>query len=236
MGTGILNWTFALPAFFTIDTYGRRPLLLITYPFLALSLLWTGMSFFIDADKFGANAENFKSVPRVAMVTTGMYIFECFYSPGMGPVPFSYSAEAFPIQVRDVGMSWATATTWCFNFLLSFSWPALVAAFKPQGAFGWYAAWCIILWILVLLFMPETKGRDSLPSASLNIPIQRAHSLTLIFSLQNSPSKNSTKSSPCRHGSTPPTKSRTRAGTSTSTSSSSATRSRSSRSTAVRRS
>lgn len=54
-------------------------------------------------------------------------------------------------------MSWATATTWCFNFLLSFTWPALVAAFKPQGAFGWYAAWCIILWILVLLFMPETK-------------------------------------------------------------------------------
>ena len=162
MGTGILNWTFALPAFFTIDTYGRRPLLLTTYPFLAASLLWTGMSFFIDADKFGANAENFKSTPRVAMVTTGMYLFECFYSPGMGPVPFSYSAEAFPIQVRDVGMSWATATTWCFNFLVSFSWPALVSAFKPQGAFGWYAAWCIILWILVLLFMPETKGEPSI--------------------------------------------------------------------------
>ena len=33
----------------------------------------------------------------------------------------------------------------------------LVSAFKPQGAFGWYAAWCIIGWVLVLLFMPETK-------------------------------------------------------------------------------
>jgi hypothetical protein len=46
------------------------------------------------------------------MVTTGMYLFEIFYSPGEGPVPFTYSAEAFPIHVRDVGMSWATATTY----------------------------------------------------------------------------------------------------------------------------
>ncbi|KAF2161917.1 hypothetical protein M409DRAFT_58694 [Zasmidium cellare ATCC 36951] len=149
MGTGILNWVFALPAFFTIDTFGRRPLLLITYPFLCITLLWTGLSFLIPSTQVTA---------RTAMITTGMYLFEVFYSPGMGPVPFSYSAEAFPMHVRDVGMSWATATTWCFNFILSFTWPSLVGAFKPEGAFGWYAAWCLILWVLVLLFMPETKA------------------------------------------------------------------------------
>ncbi|RWR00157.1 MFS sugar transporter [Paecilomyces variotii] len=135
MGTGILNWVFALPAFFTIDTWGRRNLLLFTFPFLAIT---------------------FKK--RLAMVTTGMYLFEVFYSPGEGPVPFTYSAEAFPLHVREVGMSWATATTWCFNFVLSFTWPHLVNAFQPQGAFGWYAAWCIVGWFLVLLFVPETKA------------------------------------------------------------------------------
>ncbi|GLA79269.1 hypothetical protein AtubIFM56815_000057 [Aspergillus tubingensis] len=150
MGTGILNWVFALPAFFTIDTWGRRNLLLFTFPFLAIWLLWTGFSFWIDP-------EDSTSKKRVAMVTTGMYLFEVFYSPGEGPVPFTYSAEAFPLQVREVGMSWATATTWCFNFILSFTWPMLLRAFKPQGAFGWYAAWCVIGWFLVLLFVPETK-------------------------------------------------------------------------------
>ena len=108
MGTGILNWVFAIPALFTIDTWGRRNLLLFTFPFLGLCLLWTGFSFWIDPD-------DSSSKKRVAMVTTGMYLFECFYSPGEGPVPFTYSAEAFPLNVRDVGMSWATATTWCFN-------------------------------------------------------------------------------------------------------------------------
>lgn len=156
MGTGILNWVFALPAFFTIDTFGRRPLLLITFPFLALTLLWTGLSFLIDPPLPGQTIS--KSKARLGMIATGMYLFECFYSPGMGPVPFSYSAEAFPMQVRDVGMSWATATTWCFNFILSFTWPRLVSAFTSAGAFGWYAAWCVILWFLVLLFMPETKA------------------------------------------------------------------------------
>jgi len=151
MGTGILNWVFALPAFFTIDTWGRRNLLLCTFPFLAIFLLWSGFSFWIQAD-------DPSSRKRVAMVTTGMYLFEVFYSPGEGPVPFTYSAEAFPLHVREVGMSWATATTWCFNFILSFTWPHLLAAFKPQGAFGWYAAWCIIGWFLVLFFVPETKA------------------------------------------------------------------------------
>lgn len=92
---------FALPAVFTIDLWGRRNLLLFTFPFLCICLLWTGFSFWF---------KNLKT--EVAMVTTGMYLFEIFYSPGEGPVPFTYSAEAFPIHVRDVGMSWATATTY----------------------------------------------------------------------------------------------------------------------------
>ena len=126
MGTGILNWVFAIPALFTIDRWGRRNLLLFTFPFLAVTLLWTGFSFWIEPN-------NPTSKTRVAMVTTGMYLFEVFYSPGEGPVPFTYSAEAFPVHVREVGMSWATATTWCFNFILSFTWPSLLTTFKPQG-------------------------------------------------------------------------------------------------------
>ncbi|KAL9131954.1 MAG: hypothetical protein Q9217_000234 [Psora testacea] len=41
-----------------------------------------------------------------------------------------------PSIIREIGMSFATATTWCFNFILSFTWPSLVSAFKSQGAFA----------------------------------------------------------------------------------------------------
>ncbi|KAF7558550.1 hypothetical protein G7046_g5615 [Stylonectria norvegica] len=147
MGTGILNWVFAIPALFTIDRWGRRNLLLFTFPWLAVFLLWTGLAFYAHGQK-----------AKVGLVTTGMYLFEVFYSPGEGPVPFTYSAEAFPVHVRDVGMSWATATTWCFNFVISMTWPRLKSTFTPTGAFGWYAGWCVILWFLILLFVPETKA------------------------------------------------------------------------------
>ncbi|KAH7275685.1 hypothetical protein MRS44_006120 [Fusarium solani] len=147
MGTGILNWVFALPALFTIDKWGRRNLLLFTFPWLSVFLLWTGLAFYANSNK-----------AKVGLVTTGMYLFEVFYSPGEGPVPFTYSAEAFPVHVRDVGMSWATATTWCFNFVISMTWPRLRSSFTPTGAFGWYAAWCAVLWFLILLFVPETKA------------------------------------------------------------------------------
>jgi hypothetical protein len=44
------------------------------------------------------------------------------------------------------------------NFVVAFTFPRLLGAFKPQGAFGWYAAWNIVGFILILLFVPETKA------------------------------------------------------------------------------
>lgn len=147
MGFGIINFLFALPAVYTIDTFGRRNLLLITFPLMCISLLFTGFSFWIPEGK-----------ARLACVALGIYIFGIVYSPGEGPVPFTYSAEAYPLYVRDLGMSLATSTTWFFNGVLSITWPRLLRAFKPQGAFGYYGAWNIVGWFLVLLFVPETKG------------------------------------------------------------------------------
>lgn len=84
LGCGITNWIFALPAVYTIDTFGRRNLLLTTFPLMCLFLLFTGFSFWIP----GLEA-------RTACVATGIYLFMIVYSPGEGPVPFTYSAEAF---------------------------------------------------------------------------------------------------------------------------------------------
>jgi hypothetical protein len=54
-------------------------------------------------------------------------------------------------------MSFATATCWGFNFIISFTWPALEIAFTPTGAFGWYAAWCAFGTVYTYFLLPETK-------------------------------------------------------------------------------
>ena len=100
-GFGLINWLFAFPAVYTIDTFGRRNLLLTTFPLMALFLLMTGFAFWIPAEK-----------ARLAVVALGIYLFGMAYSPGEGPVPFTYSAEAYPLSVRDIGMSLSTSVLW----------------------------------------------------------------------------------------------------------------------------
>lgn len=158
MGTGITNFLFAIPAIYTIDTFGRRNLLLTTFPLMGLCLLWCGMSFFLPMQPaLGIDAPR-PSPQRLGSIAAAIYTFMAVYSPGEGPVPFTYSAEAFPLHLRDVGMSFATATCWGFNFILSLTWPALVEAFTPQGAFRWYAAWSFAGWVYCYFLLPETKN------------------------------------------------------------------------------
>lgn len=73
-----------------------------------------------------------------------------FYSPGEGPVPFTYSAEVFPLTHREMGMygsispflrlfswwycrSWAVATNLFWASVLSITFPRLLSAFTSVG-------------------------------------------------------------------------------------------------------
>ncbi|KAH8423707.1 uncharacterized protein LDX57_001464 [Aspergillus melleus] len=151
LGWGLINWLFAIPAVYTIDTFGRRNLLLTTFPLMAIAMFFTGFSFWIPEDTHNS--------ARLGCIALGTYLFGVVYSTGEGPVPFTYSAEAYPLYVRSYGMALATATTWLFNWLLAITWPSLRNAFTPQGAFSWYAGWNIVGWWLILMLLPETKGK-----------------------------------------------------------------------------
>ena len=146
LGFGILNFLCAIPAVYTIDTFGRRNLLLCTFPFLALFQLFTSMGSLLHQGR-----------AQTSLVVTGMYLFSVFYSPGGGPVPFVYSAESMPLYVRDLGMSMATATLWFFNFMLAITFPSFQVAFTNAGAFGYYAAWCVVGWFMIFFLVYETK-------------------------------------------------------------------------------
>ena len=99
-GFGLVNFIFAWPAIWTIDTFGRRTLLLFTFPNMAWTLLAGGFCFYIPRD----------NPAHLGLVAMFIYLFAAFYSPGEGPVPFTYSAEVFPLSHREVGMGWAVST------------------------------------------------------------------------------------------------------------------------------
>lgn len=75
-GTGVVNFAFAWPAVWTIDTFGRRALLLFTFPNMFWTLLAAGLCFLIEPGVPDSQG-------RLAAVALFIYLFEAFYSPGM---------------------------------------------------------------------------------------------------------------------------------------------------------
>jgi sugar porter (SP) family MFS transporter len=148
-GFGLVNFVFAFPAVWTIDTFGRRNLLLFTFPNMAWTLLAAGMCFFIPTS----------SGARLPLIAFFVFLFAAFYSPGEGPVPFTYSAEVFPLTHREMGMSWAVATCLFWAAVLGLTFPRMLGAMTPQGAFGFYAGLNVIAFIMIFFLLPETKQR-----------------------------------------------------------------------------
>ncbi|KAI0447220.1 hypothetical protein F4803DRAFT_546436 [Xylaria telfairii] len=129
LGFGLLNWVFSFPALFLIDTLGRRGLLLLTFPFLAIFQALMATTAWVN------------SFPGLII---SMYLFCVFYSLGEGPVPFVYASESMPLHHRDNGMGLTTFVTWIFHFVLTISWPLLVQVWSETAAFS--------------CFVRETKG------------------------------------------------------------------------------
>ncbi|KAG7007644.1 sugar transporter [Physcia stellaris] len=148
-GFGLVNFVFAWPAVWTIDTYGRRALLLFTFPQMAWTLLAAGLCFIIPEEDRA----------HLGLIAFFIFLFAAFYSPGEGPVPFTYSAEVFPLSHREVGMSWAVATCLFWAAVLSITFPRLLRAFHPVGAFCFYAALNLTALVMIFFWVPETKQR-----------------------------------------------------------------------------
>jgi sugar porter (SP) family MFS transporter len=144
---GFVNFIGAFPAVWTMDTLGRRSLLLLTLPIMAVTMFAAAMSFDIPKE----------SSAHLGLLVTSIYLFCAEYSPGMGPVPISYSAEVFPSSHREVGMSFAVSVANIWASVLSLTFPSILLALRPKGAFSLYAILNVLAFVLVFLFVPETK-------------------------------------------------------------------------------
>jgi hypothetical protein len=109
---------------------------------------------------------------RIGLIALFVFLFAAFYSPGEGPVPYTYSAEVFPLAQREQGMAFAVATCLFWAAVLSITFPRLLHAFTPTGgkqlpqhlphfifnnlsvAFGFYAGLNITAFVMIFLFVP----------------------------------------------------------------------------------
>jgi len=86
-----------------------------------------------------------------------LYLYVIVYSFAMGPLPWVYSSEIYPLRIRELGQMWFTALTWACNFATSKVTPILFVKLEWR-TWMLFAALNLGGSILCWLICPETKG------------------------------------------------------------------------------
>ncbi|MBL8136237.1 MAG: sugar porter family MFS transporter [Acidobacteria bacterium] len=139
---GVTNLVFTLLAMTVIDRIGRRRLLLVGSVGLAACLFAAAWAFE-------------RKVGGVLLASLIGYI-ACF-AFSQGAVIWVYLAEIFPNRVRARGQALGSFTHWFWAAAVSWSFP-IVAEASGGLAFAVFGVLMVLQFVLVLLFLPETKG------------------------------------------------------------------------------
>jgi SP family sugar porter-like MFS transporter len=144
--TGVVNTLFTFVAIFTVDTIGRRALMLTGAGGLAIIYAVLGMFYATGSQGFH----------MVALVSAAV---GC-YAMSLAPVTWVIISEIFPNRVRGVGVSIAVLALWTACAALTFSFPYLNRQLGPHGTFWLYGAICVVGFWLIMTRLPETKGKS----------------------------------------------------------------------------
>lgn len=152
-GFCLCNAVFSPLAYFTIDSKGRRFLLLLSLTLMIPLLIAAGFSLQIGSTTSSARRGVFEMF---------LILYTATYSPGAGVVPFLYSSEIFPLVNREVGMSLSCTINFALAGVLALTVPQLQESLGQTGLLGLFAGLDSFAVVLVWLFVPGTRKAVSL--------------------------------------------------------------------------
>jgi len=142
---GLMNIVFTILAMRVIDKIGRKLLMLIGAAGMAVCYIAIGFLF---------------STGRTDdwLLLTFIIITPAFFAFGLGPTVWVVLSEIFPNKIRGAAMSVATFSLWVACYLLTLTFPVFVELFNASNTFWLYSVICIIGFLVILKYLPETKG------------------------------------------------------------------------------
>lgn len=147
----LVNLVFTFVAIYTVDSWGRKPLLVVGVLGMLLGLLALALSVYMQ------------QMGLVSLI--GVLLFVGAYAMSMGPVVWVILAEIFPNNVRSLAMSIAIGAQCLTSALVTNGFPILhkshLNAINFNGALPYFlfASVCIITILFVWKLVPETKGK-----------------------------------------------------------------------------
>jgi SP family xylose:H+ symportor-like MFS transporter len=141
---GFVNIIFTLVAIFTVDKFGRKPLLIIGSAGMTIGMMAIGILAYL----------NIIGISTLIFIV----IYSASFMMSWGPICWVLISEIFPNTIRSKAVAIAVAAQWIANFVVSASFPAL-EAFSISFTYILYGVMSILSAIFVWKMVPETKGK-----------------------------------------------------------------------------
>lgn len=149
---GAVNFAFTFIAMYSVDKWGRKPLILFGCYGMLLGFILLGGSLYLD------------KVGIVALL--GVLLFIGSFAFSMGPVTWVLLSEMFPNKVRSIAMSVAVALQWAANALVTFIFPVMAESeanvsgvWNKSMPYAFFSICIIIIIIFTKKYIIETKGK-----------------------------------------------------------------------------
>lgn len=151
---GVINILFTLLAVFTVEKWGRKPLLISGSIGMALGAFGVALSNVVVG------------MPAIVPVASIM-VYSASFMFSWGPICWVLIAEIFPNTIRGAAVAVAVAFQWIFNFIVSSTFLPMYNMrlgemgdkFGHMFAYALYGVICVIAAIFVWKLVPETKGK-----------------------------------------------------------------------------
>lgn len=147
---GAVNLLFTTIAIFTVDRFGRKPLMILGALGMCVCRILLSLIFYTSSNGMASLA--------------CMLAYTAFFALSWGPVAWVLLSEIFPNSIRGA-LSIAIAIQWLSNFAVSWTFPimnenaTLTALFHHGFSYFIYGVMGLFAAIYVWKFIPETKGK-----------------------------------------------------------------------------
>ncbi|GAE26611.1 D-xylose proton-symporter XylE [Halalkalibacter wakoensis JCM 9140] len=142
---GLVNVLFTLIAIFTVDKFGRKPLLIIGSIGMTIGM-------------FGVAGMAFSNIIGIGTLIF-IIIYTASFMMSWGPVVWVLISEIFPNKIRGQAVAIAVAAQWSANYFISSTYPAMME-FSGGLTYSFYGVMSLLSAIFIWKFVPETKGRS----------------------------------------------------------------------------
>ncbi|MFR9496474.1 MAG: D-xylose transporter XylE [Rikenellaceae bacterium] len=142
---GVVNILFTAVAIFTVDRWGRKPLLIVGSFGMMLGMIALGTLSFMG------------SIGVAALIS--IIIYTASFMMSWGPICWVLISEIFPNTIRGKAVAIAVAAQWIANYTVSSTFISL-SEWSIGGTYLIYAAFGLMSIIFVWKFVPETKGKS----------------------------------------------------------------------------